>query len=562
MDYLFEKLNYEIVTIGAKKVEELEPYINFLFIVHNEIEMNEMQRAMRPLQNFDVVLDYIEEECMQHFFIGRFFKYNIVLAKTSDMGSMNTNSVINIINRAIQIFRPRYIIMPGIAAGLADDIKIGDVVIANKVIGYESEKIAPVEVIGRYPEFRSPRLYNLFCSANTLAFNAYLKRSITKQMSAENIDLESENPDCKNNCPKYREIKSFTWSSMIDGNRFPMVFTGNYFSGEKLLDNQSYRQYLKTKFKEAKALEMEGVGVASASTFNRVYDWLLIKGISDLGDGNKGKNTLMRQIFAMKSVILVLKKVFDDENSFPLTNLKQVKGYNRKNVLVSGSQDLKGPFAYLTNSFMRELGKALIENNYNVLTGYGKMVGPPLIYGIFEGCGNLGLSTGEYMDRFQSFAFPRNDGEGCDSNVVNGFDNTNLEHCKIINRQILCANANIAIFVFGNKPSNFMDENMIADGMFREVELAQKNGALILPVGCTHGTARRILHKITNSEIHINYIKSYFVNRQKYHASSSDADEDFNAYMRKLDELDRFELSENNVYEVVQKIIEIINLFG
>ena len=224
--------------------------------------------------------------------------------------------------------------MPGIAAGLDDNIKIGDVVIADKIIGYESEKIAPMEIIGRYPEFRSPRLFNLFCSLNVQTINSFLKAEIQEQIKAEETNAPKiKKPDCKTNCPKKTEHE-FSHKKAGTPYSSPKVYTGNYISGEKLLDNPTYRNFIKTKFKEAKALDMEGLGVASASSFNRIYDWMIIKGISDLGDGNKGTNKTERQTFAMKNVISVLKKIFNDPCSFHASNLKQPQDCFRKNVLI------------------------------------------------------------------------------------------------------------------------------------------------------------------------------------------------------------------------------------
>lgn len=542
LEYFSEKLLYDVVTIDLNKVKELEPHLNFLFIVHNEIEMHEMQRTLQPLQGFSVILDYIEDESLQHFFIGKFFKYNIVLVKTSDMGSINVNSVINVINRGIQIFRPRYIIMPGIAAGMDDDIKIGDVVIADKVIGYESEKIAPIEIIGRYPEFRSPRLFNLFCSVNTHSFNVFLKSQIEIEMDKEKTDIVDEHLKDKKD--------KFSWNEVIGKNRFPLVFTGNYISGEKLLDNPVYRGLLKLKFKEAKALDMEGVGIASASTFNRVYDWLVIKGISDLGDGNKGSQKIVRQIFAMRNVIMTLKYIFNDVNSFPLSSMKQVKGYNRKNVLISGSQYNGAELSDLTSEFIKKLTKQIIKNNYNILTGYGVGIGPAVLYGIFEGCHEMGLSTEEYTDRFQSFAFPR-------EVLTDKFGDEKLEECKRINREILCANAKIAIFVFGNKK-----DCDLADGMIKEMDLMRRKNALLLPVGCTKGTAHLIYEKIIKDDDLLNYIKSYFTDRSKFRSKASNADADYDEYMKKLDELDKIELKKESIDSVVQIVMALINLYG
>ena len=221
---LTKDLKYNIVSIPKEKVNKIEPLLNFLFVVYNEIEMWEMQKNLAPLDGYGVILDLIEEECLQHFYIGKFFKYNIVLSKTSDMGAVNVNSVINVINRAIQIFKPRYIIMPGISAGLDDKLKIGDVIIANKIIGYESEKIAPTEIIGRYPQYHSMRLFNLFCSANILSFNNYLKEEIQKELDNE---LNRDKPNCMTIGVRTQQ-KEFLWSQMLSNGCFPYVYRGNY----------------------------------------------------------------------------------------------------------------------------------------------------------------------------------------------------------------------------------------------------------------------------------------------------------------------------------------------
>lgn len=550
MGTLLEKLEYKDVTVGRDKVEELESQLNFLFVVYNEVEMSEMQKCLTPLNGFDMILDYIEEESMQHFFIGKFFKYSIVLTKTSDMGSKNVNSVINVINKAIQIFRPGYIVMPGIAAGLSDNVNIGDVVIADKIIGYESEKIGSAEIIGRYPEFRSYRLFNLFCSANVQTFNLFLRSEIQSEM-----DKEAERPvpkaDCETNCPKNND-SAFSWSDFIVNGNYPKVHTGNFISGEKLLDNPQYRNYLKMKFREAMALDMEGVGVASASTFNRVYDWLVVKGISDLGDGNKGKNKDERQQYAMKNVIKVLKRVFDNELSFPAVSLKQIKGFGRKNVLISGSQCSNDNYAPFTDYFMEELSKQLILNQYNVITGYGKGAGPAVLLGIFNGCDKLNLSSKEYMDRFQTFAFPRSDN-------FDGYDKIKLEKCKNKNREILCANAKIAVFAFGNKmyEGEFTDK---AEGMLKELDLVVKNKALILPVGCTGGTARKIYQKVIEN---IDYfIKPYFVEKNRFRDTTLDSDEEVKRFVKELKRLNNIAFESNTINLIVKKVIELINLYS
>lgn len=547
--------HYDTETVNGEKVSELEPKINFLFVVHNEIEMSEMQGVLAPLPGFGVILDYIEPDCMQHFFIGKFFKYNIVLAKTSDMGSKNVNSVGNIINRAIQIFKPRYIVMPGIAAGLDDNIKIGDVVIADKIIGYESEKIAPTEIIGRYPEFRSPRLFNLFCSLNVNTVNLFLKAEIQAEINSKATGRKTKQPDCKTNCPQKTE-REFSLEEAVTAYNYPKVYTGNYISGEKLLDNPTYRNLLKIKFKEAKALDMEGLGVASASSFNRVYDWLLIKGISDLGDGNKGTNKDERQIFAMKNVISVLKKIFDDPCSFHPNNFKQAQNCFRKNVLISSSQCDEGEFNYLTSGFMEMLAKQLIVNQYNLINGYGLGVGSAVLLGAFEGCEELGLPLREYTERFKCLAFPRAE-DKCNGRFQESSAVAKLEKYKSKNRRMLCANAQIAVFAFGNKKGASS-----ADGMLSERDMVLKNNALILPIGCTGGTAKEIYQSVISKEGIEVYLKPYFRERKKFRVRNLELDGTIKNYVNKLKSLNEIELNRDNVGLVVQTVIELINFYG
>ena len=131
--------------------------------------------------------------------------------------------------------------------------------------------------------------------------------------------------------------------------------------------------------------------------------------------------------------------------------------------------------------------------------------------------------------------------------------------CKIKNREVLCLNANVAVFVFGNKNGN---ENLYADGMREELNLVAKNNALILPVGCTGGTAKLLYDEIKTENFKTNYLRPYFYERNKYRAVSSNCEEDVSDYFKKLDQLNKLSLKEENIYEVVQKILELINLYS
>ncbi len=65
---------------------------------------------------------------------------------------------------AIQQWNPRYIILVGIAGGIASrNIHLGDILIADQIIDYEPQKITPNGVESRWDVYRTDvRLFNAY----------------------------------------------------------------------------------------------------------------------------------------------------------------------------------------------------------------------------------------------------------------------------------------------------------------------------------------------------------------------------------------------------------------
>lgn len=72
-----------------------------------------------------------------------------------------------------------------------------------------------------------------------------------------------------------------------DRDDWPHVLVGPVVCGDKLVDDPTFLDYLKSVEPEAIGGEMEGAGIEAAARGAKV-DWLVVKGISDWGDGNKG----------------------------------------------------------------------------------------------------------------------------------------------------------------------------------------------------------------------------------------------------------------------------------
>jgi nucleoside phosphorylase len=147
--------------------------------------------------------------------------------------------------RAIERFSPRYAFFVGIAGGLKDDLKVGDVVAADKVHGYEYGKAAS--------EFR-PRPEATWISheavqrAHAVARdNEWVKRILPAPALA------------------------------------PSAFVKPVAAGEKVIDSHRSEAYklIKQSYGDAYAVAMEDLGFAYAAHANRGVTFAVVRGISD-----------------------------------------------------------------------------------------------------------------------------------------------------------------------------------------------------------------------------------------------------------------------------------------
>ncbi|MGS2721632.1 5'-methylthioadenosine/S-adenosylhomocysteine nucleosidase family protein [Paraglaciecola aestuariivivens] len=83
-------------------------------------------------------------------------------------------------------------------------------------------------------------------------------------------------------------IKAVTPIRMPSGNPIKIQVGGNGVTGSVFLDNADYREWLQQVY-QAQVTEMESAAVAQVCFVNQV-DWIIIRSISDLAGGQKGKN--------------------------------------------------------------------------------------------------------------------------------------------------------------------------------------------------------------------------------------------------------------------------------
>ncbi len=173
--------------------------------------------------------------------------------------------------------RPRTIVMLGIAAGIDDDVKLGDVIVANSVGRY----LDRAKVVGGGETFdlrpggdAFPCSQDLVRSAQNLKFaHAPIHR---QWQEAGRVDLAAA-------VPHWQKLSDQGW---ISGT--PASVAGAIASGPVVAAAQSFVAWVRSTNRNYLALEMEAGGLLAA-VYSRADPTrsLVLRGISDFGDARK-----------------------------------------------------------------------------------------------------------------------------------------------------------------------------------------------------------------------------------------------------------------------------------
>ncbi len=278
---------------------------------------------------------------------GHVGSYDVVLGKNAYMGICDTIITINHYCKYMQI---DYVFMLGVCAGISSKVNLKDVILANKVIAYEKQKITESRFFKKIQRIQRADIYN----------PGNLYRSISSLVLKEEFNFK--------------------------------VYKGMVLSGEKLLNSSRVKKELLKCYPEAIGLDMEGTGLGAACLNIGVKDWIFIKGISDRGSKKKGSEN---QDEAMKNVLTLFKFIMQQKNFFNIA-----KG----NVLISGSYVYGDKNTSKVETFSNQLTKSLIKNGLKVVTGYGLCVGPAVVSGAYDIAKTMDINI---SDCLESYPFPR-----------------------------------------------------------------------------------------------------------------------------------------------------------
>ncbi|MBX3240813.1 MAG: hypothetical protein KIT80_23020 [Chitinophagaceae bacterium] len=263
--------NSNYIEIDCKEVKHLFKGNLILVVTATDIETTATHAKLKPLDGYEKIMKVFEGDLTYYF--GIMGNYKIAHVQCS-MGSIARDSSIMTVRTAIEKLKSKVVIMIGIAFGVNKTKQnIGDVLLSESIIPYNAKRVGKNETI---------------------------KRGI-------------EAPSSKILLNRFKNIKT-TWEHFLNGNIKAKLIPTRLLSGEELVDNLQHRNKLIKDNPDSKGGEMEGAGVYAAC--DGKADWIVIKGICDFADGDKGTDKEERQIVAINSALSACMEIFSSSSAF------------------------------------------------------------------------------------------------------------------------------------------------------------------------------------------------------------------------------------------------------
>ena len=268
----------DIIKVSPAKILEYSDYFDLLIITATPTEKNEVHNQLQPIDGEEGILRIQKGEYT--YFLGKFGHYNVVHVGTGNMGALGRTASTATAFTAIELWKPKAVLMVGIAFGIdPGKQRIGDVLVSERVVNYETHRANP---------------------------------------DGSNTQRGQEGPASTLLLDRYRSVDGWKHNIKYDDKDYiARQISGLLLSGEILLDNKDLKDKLLTAYPTAIGGEMEGAGIYAACD-NRVNHWIIVKAVCDFGDGSKNTdpNKDRYQELAIQSAVSLSLAVFSDEFSF------------------------------------------------------------------------------------------------------------------------------------------------------------------------------------------------------------------------------------------------------
>lgn len=256
-----------VINAAAQELKrQFKPKV--VLLTATPLERDTVLRHLEPLAGVNGIARIFQDN--NTFFLGRLGEYPVVVCMCA-MGASGRDSAQNVTGEAARFWKPSYIIMVGIAYGRNPERqRIGDVLVSERIIAYEPERVGVGQCIPRGQQF--------------LAGQRLLDR-------------------CKST--------ALDWCFRDPSGAICTLHFGSILSGEKLVDNPDFKARLFQTHPNAIGGEMEGVGLA-ASAEREKKEWILVKAICDWADGAK---TDQHQGFAAASAVSFVRHLLNQSGA-------------------------------------------------------------------------------------------------------------------------------------------------------------------------------------------------------------------------------------------------------
>lgn len=278
-EYIKKRIEYIFTCEESEKSEEIIADVVLITAVKTESEA--VKKVFKSLEKFS-----IKNDPTIYYRILLEKNITVVTAQQSEMGMA---AAATLSTKMIEHFKPKYLIMVGIAAGIGDDKNLGDIIIPSEVWNYSS---------GKYVESKNGEesMISFLPDPVSIPLETKIREIVSQDFKERLFKIRSEADDAPGN-----ELK------VVIG---PMACGAAVVANKDIVEDLIKKHHRKTV-----GLDMESYGIFFAAK-NAVVTGTIpicIKSISDFADADKGDSA---QKYAAFTSTLFAKKLIEEDLEF------------------------------------------------------------------------------------------------------------------------------------------------------------------------------------------------------------------------------------------------------